>query len=111
MDEQTPRWFKSRHSSYVGACVEASLASAAGWRKSRHSSYVGECLEARLAKRAPVWFKSTHSSYRTANCVETSLADRTVLLLRDSMHPDGAVLSFGAVEWMGFVRRVTAQAG
>ncbi|MEV2273973.1 DUF397 domain-containing protein [Nocardiopsis sp. NPDC049922] len=85
MDEQTPRWFKSSYSSYVGACVEASLATEAGW------------------------FKSTHSSPKTANCVEAAVSDRAGLHLRDSTHPDQTVLSFGAVEWMGFLWRVTAQ--
>ncbi|MFI6574419.1 DUF397 domain-containing protein [Nocardiopsis sp. NPDC050513] len=86
MDTDTPRWFKSSFSTYEAACLEVSLA------------------------KSPTWSKSSYSSYETAYCVEVALTEQMVLLLRDSVHPEQAVLGFGRAEWSGFVRLIKAPA-
>jgi hypothetical protein len=51
------------------------------------------------------WRKSSYSM-ANGNCVETAcLADGGVAV-RDSKHPDGAVLLFSAPEWKAFIAGV-----
>src|SRR4051812_40930649 len=84
-------WLKSSHSgANEGECVEV----AAVWRKSSHSGGdEGSCVEV-----AAVWRKSSHSGGNEGECVEVARADRLVAV-RDSKHPDGAVLAFDRDGW------------
>jgi hypothetical protein len=51
-----------------------------------------------------IWRKSTRSG-NGGNCVEvaTNLIDTHGVLVRDSKHPDQAVLRFTRAEWTAFV--------
>jgi hypothetical protein len=49
-----------------------------------------------------VWRKSSQSGPNCDNCVEVAFVDDAILL-RDSKHPDGAVLVFTQSEWDAFV--------
>jgi hypothetical protein len=53
---------------------------------------------------ARTWWKSTYSS-ESANCVEAALAPHR-LWVRNSRHPDGAVLSFPVHAWRDFIADV-----
>ncbi len=52
-----------------------------------------------------VWRKSTRS--QVSNCVEVALpapgTDMDVVAVRDSKHPDGAVLTFNRRSWLAFL--------
>jgi Domain of unknown function (DUF397) len=52
-----------------------------------------------------VWRKSTRSSMQGNNCVELARAPG-VYAVRDSKHPDGALLVFDRDEWCAFVDSV-----
>ncbi|GAA3227776.1 DUF397 domain-containing protein [Actinocorallia longicatena] len=85
-------WRKSTYSSGAeGQCVEV-----VAWRKSSHSGSEGqECVE------IAAWHKSSHSGSGGAECVEVAGGARRVLV-RDSKHPGGGVLVFGAGAWEAF---------
>src|SRR5690242_375741 len=51
------------------------------------------------------WHKSTFSSDGSGNCVEVALLGETVLV-RNSRHPGGVVLSFTLAEWGAFLAGV-----
>ncbi|MGI8334594.1 DUF397 domain-containing protein [Actinomadura scrupuli] len=91
-------WRKSSHSGgNEGSCVEV----AAVWRKSSHSGAdEGECVEV-----AAVWRKSSHSGGNEGECVEVARAGRLVAV-RDSKHPDGAVLAFDGDGWRSLLTAV-----
>lgn len=48
------------------------------------------------------WNKSSYSSIEGVECVEVSFSNNAVGI-RDSHHPDGAVLAFDHAEWMIFL--------
>lgn len=53
------------------------------------------------------WRKSSFSKPNGNECVEVAIGTDAVAL-RDSKHPDGAVLVFHRAEWSAFVAGVTA---
>lgn len=67
------------------------------WRRSRYSGANENCVEVSL----PHWRKSSHSGQHN-NCLEVADLPSTTAL-RDSKHPDAAVLTFPATEWGAFV--------
>ena len=67
------------------------------WRKSSYSGQHNNCVEVSL----PHWRKSSHSGVNE-NCLEVANLPSTTAL-RDSKHPDAAVLTFPATEWGAFV--------
>ena len=67
------------------------------WRKSSYSGVNENCVEVSL----PHWRRSSHSGVNN-NCVEVANLPGTTAL-RDSKHPDAAVLTFPAAEWRAFV--------
>ncbi len=83
MEPDTPRWFKSSHSSFANGCLEAAFT-------------------------GPRWFKSRHSSFEGGGCVEVAFTGRPMVLVRDTQNRDDAVLGLGAREWAGLLRLVTA---
>ncbi len=90
------RWRKaSRSAENGGNCVEL-----ARWRKSSRSGQNGgNCVE--LAS----WRKASRSGHNGGECVE--LADlETVVGVRDSKRPEGAVLVFGRSELAAFMNAV-----
>lgn len=51
-----------------------------------------------------VWRKSTRSTYQADNCVELApVGDTGAVAMRDSKHPNGAVLVFTAGEIEAFI--------
>lgn len=80
----------------------------ARWRKSGRSTAEGECVEAALLHTAPAWRKSGHSAGQGA-CVEAT-TDGAVVALQNSKlrHPDGAVLTVTAADWLAFLDAVAA---
>ncbi|MDR7302925.1 DUF397 domain-containing protein [Haloactinomyces albus] len=48
------------------------------------------------------WFKSSRSTSGGDNCVEVRITDAR-FLVRDSKHPEDAVLSFGSGAWAAFL--------
>ena len=82
------------------------------WRKSsRSDQFGGECVE--VAHVAPAiepdihWRKSSRSDDHGGECVEVAeLAP--MIAVRDSKDPDGPKLTFSAVAWRSFTRRVKA---
>ncbi|WP_047867372.1 DUF397 domain-containing protein [Nocardiopsis sp. RV163] len=83
MDTESPRWFKSSHSSFAHDCLEAAFT-------------------------GPAWFKSSHSSFEGGGCVEVAFTDRPVVLVRDTRNREHAMLGVGAREWARLLRLVTA---
>ena len=83
-------WRKSSYSFSQGNCAEV-----AAWRKSTASAGEGECME------VAAWRKSSHSTHNGA-CAEVG-QDGTVVGVRDSKDPDGAVLVFGPAAWTAFL--------
>ncbi|MBO2449165.1 DUF397 domain-containing protein [Actinomadura barringtoniae] len=79
--------------------------SAVEWRKSSHSGDEGgECVEVSAAE----WRKSSRSDDHGGECVE--VADlASVVALRDSKDPGGAMLIVGAAGWRELVRAVKAR--
>ncbi|MFL1379425.1 MULTISPECIES: DUF397 domain-containing protein [unclassified Nocardiopsis] len=75
----TPRWFKSPHSS-----VENS-----------------ECVEVAITDSVS-WFKSSHSSAEGDGCVEVALHDPDIVLVRDTQNRAAAVLTVPFREWSAF---------
>ena len=74
------------------------------WRKSsRSAENGGNCVE--LAR----WRKSSQSGQNGGNCVEVADLE-TVVGVRDSKHPGGAVLTFGRSELAAFMDAVKAGA-
>lgn len=53
------------------------------------------------------WKKSSYSG-NTGNCAEVA-ATRSVVEIRDSKDPDGAVLSVGREAWQEFMRDVRSE--
>jgi len=72
------------------------------WRKSSHSFANGNCAE------VAAWRTSTASANNGA-CAEVG-QDGTVILMRDSKDPDGAVLVFGPVAWRTFALQIKQRA-
>lgn len=71
-----------------------------GWFKSSRSTGGSDnCVEVRITG----WFKSSRSTGSSDNCVEVNLSD-SVVRVRDSKAPDGAVLAFDSGSWGSFVR-------
>ena len=81
---------------------------AARWRKSGRSMGQGECVEAALLHTAPAWRKSGRSAGQ-GECVEAT-TDGAVVALQNSKlrHPDGAVLTVTATDWLAFLDAVAA---
>ncbi|MQS06563.1 DUF397 domain-containing protein [Streptomyces alkaliphilus] len=55
---------------------------------------------------AAAWVRSSHSTSDGGQCLEwmpRRAADLRPVPVRDSKHPEGPVLLFGASEWTGFV--------
>ncbi|HET6952303.1 MAG TPA: DUF397 domain-containing protein [Acidimicrobiales bacterium] len=50
----------------------------------------------------PTWHKSTLSGDQ-GNCVEVARLGDGTTAVRDSKHPDGAVLTFTSAEWVAFI--------
>ncbi len=48
------------------------------------------------------WLKSSYSGPQ-GNCVEVAFLDRGEVAMRNSRHPDGAVLVFTRTEWEAFL--------
>jgi len=72
------------------------------WRTSSYSGANENCVEVSLIQ----WRKSSYSGVNQ-NCVEVAdLSGATAV--RDSKHPDAAVLSFPAAEWSAFLRSALA---
>jgi hypothetical protein len=53
------------------------------------------------------WRKSTYSSSEGGACVEIAAAPDTILI-RDSKHTTGPLVSAGGAAWVAFVRRLAA---
>ena len=70
------------------------------WRKSSYSGANNNCVEVSL----PHWHKSSHSGVNE-NCPEVANLPGTTAL-RDSKHPDAAVLTFPSTEWEAFLHAV-----
>lgn len=67
------------------------------WRRSRYSGANENCVEVSL----PHWRRSSYSGQHD-NCFKVaSLPGSTAV--RDSKHPDAAVLTFPVAEWRAFV--------
>lgn len=54
------------------------------------------------------WRKSSYSGASGGNCVEVASFPSTVIGVRDSKDPDGAVLAFAWQQWRAFVTGVKA---
>lgn len=54
---------------------------------------------------ASIWRKSSYSGTQ-GNCVELAANLSGLVAIRDSKHPDAAVLAFSPAQWQGFLRRV-----
>ncbi|MGI8333975.1 DUF397 domain-containing protein [Actinomadura scrupuli] len=91
-------WRKStRSGANEGSCVEV----AAVWRKStRSGGNEGNCVEV-----AEAWRKSSHSGADEGSCVEVARAERLVAV-RDSKHPDRAVLAFDRDGWRALLTAI-----
>jgi len=94
-------WRKSSYSAGTGGdCVEV----AETWRKSsRSGGQGGECVEV-----TDLWRKSSHSGGTGGECVEVADGLRGVAM-RDSKHPDGAVLVVSRAAWRSFSEGVKAR--
>jgi hypothetical protein len=69
----------------------------APWRKSSYSgNNGGDCIE------VATWRKASYSGNNGGNCVEAGVAARGRVLVRDTVHRDGAVLDFPAEAWERF---------
>ena len=66
-----------------------------GWVKSSQSMSNGQCVEAG-------WVKSS-LSFSNGNCVEVTQLPENYVGVRNSRHPDGAVLTFTPEEWSAFI--------
>lgn len=53
-----------------------------------------------------VWRKASYSSAEGQNCVEVASLPDGGHAVRDSKHPDEAVLTFSASEWNAFIQGV-----
>ncbi|WP_106584686.1 DUF397 domain-containing protein [Murinocardiopsis flavida] len=73
------------------------MADERAWRKSSYSGVNGNCVEVSLAS----WRTSSYSG-TNANCVEVSDLPGSSAV-RDSRHPQDAVLPFPSTEWAAFV--------
>jgi hypothetical protein len=51
------------------------------------------------------WFKSSRSS-GTGQCALCARLPGGGMAVRDSKHPDGPVLLFGAAEWQAFIQHI-----
>ena len=70
------------------------------WRKSSHSAgNGGDCVE--LAG----WRKASASDGNGGDCVEVA-SQQSMVAVRDSKDPDGAVLSFGVGAFSSFVAEI-----
>jgi Domain of unknown function (DUF397) len=52
------------------------------------------------------WRKASHS-VNNGQCVEVA-ADRTAVLVRDSVNPSGAVVAYAPVAWRAFINSAKA---
>jgi Domain of unknown function (DUF397) len=55
------------------------------------------------------WRKSSHSGSNGGACIEVGTAGPAVVV-RDSKHPDGRLLTFAADTWQAFAEQVKASA-
>ncbi|MGH2943921.1 MAG: DUF397 domain-containing protein [Solirubrobacteraceae bacterium] len=55
-----------------------------------------------LDSEALTWRKSSHSG-DAGECVETAVLPDLRVAVRDSKHPDGAVLRYTPAEWRAFI--------
>jgi len=92
-------WRKSNYSNGTNCIEVAASAEQAQWVKSRLSFSNGNCTE------IAAW----RESYRCEGgaCVEVGQGP-TVVGVRDSKDPDGAVLAFGSEQWERFTSRLRA---
>jgi hypothetical protein len=72
------------------------------WRTSSYSGANENCVEVSLAH----WRKSSYSGVN-GGCVEAAVLPQATAV-RDSKHPEAAVLSFPAAEWSAFLRSALA---
>jgi hypothetical protein len=52
---------------------------------------------------AATWIKSSHSDANGGNCIEIAPGYPTVVPVRDSKNPDGAVLLVSRSAWAAFI--------
>jgi hypothetical protein len=55
-------------------------------------------------------WRTSSRSYGTGNCLEVAARRGARIDVRDSKHPDGAVLRFASAEWNAFVADVRSGA-
>lgn len=56
------------------------------------------------------WRKSSHSNSHGGDCVEVAGGPTSTVPVRDSKHPEGPVVTFGASAWSAFIDLI-AQGG
>jgi hypothetical protein len=70
----------------------------APWRKASYSSSSGSnCVE------VATWRKATYSGGSGTNCVEAGVAEAGLVLVRDTVDRDGALLSVSVAAWARFI--------
>ena len=123
MTTESPRWFKSSHSSNGGNCIEVAdnLAATHGTVPVRDSKNpTGPVLNvptaafptfvAGVTTETPRWFTSTHSG-NGGDCIEVAanlVVSRGVVPVRDSKNPTGPVLNVPTAAFATFVAGVRA---